>query len=133
MYDEYHIRKKAKQDSNLDPGHWLGLIALLVILFLICTRACAQNAKARIDTMYCNPTCIEKYITTTTESGKIKIFAVYNSKQQDVSDIIPVPQSVYTYIKVCKQNGITPSLAIRLRNGIITGLMRYKPKYVKRK
>ena len=133
MYDEYHIRKKAKQDSNLDPGRWLGFIALLVILLLICTRACAQNAKARIDTMYCNPACIEKYITTTTESGKIKIFAVYSSKQQDVSDIIPVPQSVYTYIKVCKQNGITPSLAIRLRNGIITGLMRYKPKYVKRK
>ena len=132
MHDEYQIRKKAKQDSNLDPGHWLGLFALIIILLLVGTRGCAQT-KAKIDTMYCNPACIEKYVTTTTEAGKLKVFAVYNDKRQDVSDLIPVPQSVYTYIKVCKQNGITPSLAIRLRNGIITGLMRYKPKYVRRK
>ena len=132
MHDEYQIRNKAKQDSNLDPGHWLGLFALIIILLLVGTRGCAQT-KAEIDTMYCNPACIEKYVTTTTEAGKLKVFAVYNDKRQDVSDLIPVPQSVYTYIKVCKQNGITPSLAIRLRNGIITGLMRYKPKYIKQK
>lgn len=129
MYDEYQIRKKAKQDSNLDPGHWLGF-AIIIIFFLVCAKGCAQT-KAKVDTMYCNPVCIEKYVTATTETGKVKVFAVYNSKQQDVSDLIPVPQSVYTYIKVCKQNGITPSLGIRLRNGVITGIIRYKPKYMR--
>lgn len=131
MHDEYQIRNKAKQDSNLDPGHWLGFIMLLVIFLLICAHACAQS-KAKVDTMYCNVACIEKFVSTQTENGKTKFFAVYNDKRQNVSDLIPVPLSVMTYINVCRQNGITPSLAIRLRNGIVTGLMRYKPKYVRR-
>lgn len=132
MCDEYQIREKAKNDSNLDPGHWLGLIIIIAILCLLSARACAQTPKARVDTMYCNIACIEKFVSTQTENGKTKFFAVYNDKRQNVSDLIPVPLSVMTYINVCRQNGITPSLAIRLRNGIITGLMRYKLKYVRR-
>lgn len=129
--DEYQIRKKAKYDSNMDPGHWLGLIAIIIICLLLATQRCkAQTAK--IDTMRCYPECIEKIVTTTTDAGKIKYFAVYNDKKQNVSDLIPIPQSVMTYIKVCRQNGIVPSLAIRLRNGSITSIMRYKPRYVRK-
>lgn len=132
MYDEYHIRERAKRDSNLDPGHWLGLLMIIVVLCL-CAAKCNAQTKARIDTMVCHNECIDKFVTTKTEKGTTKYFAVYNDKRQEVSELIPVPASVMTYITVCKQNGIEPSLAIRLRNGIITSLMRYKPKYVKRK
>lgn len=134
MYDEYHIRQKAKQDSNLDPGHWIGILLAIVLMCLCIAKCQAQSVqKARIDTIMCHNECIDKFVSTKTAKGTIKYFAVYNDKRQDVSELIPVPSSVMTYIIVCKENGIEPSLAIRLRNGIITSLMRYKPKYVRRR
>ncbi len=119
------------REEHLDPGHWFGLFLLLVLL-VVSTRACAQTRQpAVIDTMACNYTSIQKFVETTTSTGKPKIYAVYNDEHQGISDLIPVSSTVYNYITVCIKNNVTPSLAIRLRNGVITGIIRYKVKFVK--
>lgn len=107
---------------------WLLLALLLMTLGAI--KACAQTAQ--IDTMLCKVECIKKFVQTTTEKGKTKVFAVYEDRQNDISDLIPVSQTVYTYIVNCRANSIEPHLGIRLRNGQITSIIRYRPKYIRR-
>lgn len=132
MYDEYQIRGKAKKDSNLDPGHWLGFLMLIIMLLFIANQCHGQSKAVSIDTIACHNECIDKFVYTTTEKGTVKYFAVYNCKKQQISDLIPVSKTVMIYINTCKENGIVPSLAIRLKNGIITNIIRYKPKYVRK-
>lgn len=99
---------------------------------MCCTHpAYAQTkAKAQIDTIKCNIDCIEGLVSQKSTSGKTKVFAIYNSKQQDISDLIPVSDAVYTYLQQCKKYKVRPSLGIRLRNGQITSIIKIKPKYV---
>lgn len=110
-------------NKPLDPGFWIGLI-LLGILF-----AMPVCCKAQCDTIKCHNECIQKIIPQKTKSGKIKLYAVYTDSTYDISDLIPVSESVLTYIDMCKKNGIKPSLGIRFRNGQITSIVRYKNKY----
>lgn len=120
------------KNNNLDPGHWFGLF--LLVLLLVCVTKChAQTKTAIIDTMACDVTCIDKYVSETSSTGKTKYYAVYNDYKKDISELIPVSQSVMTYIKLCDTNKITPSLGIRLRNGQISSLIRYRAKYVRTK
>ena len=49
------------------------------------------------------------------------------------SDVIPVPKTVYEYIITCHTHNIKPNLGIRLKNGQITGIIRYKPVYRRKK
>lgn len=122
---------------NPNPEEPVKSIAILCLLafigiFLMCQRCSAQTT-TQIDTMYCNPSCIEKFIETSTANGKsIRIYAVYNDAKNDVCDLIPVSKTVYQYIQECKSNRIIPSLGIRLRNGQITSIIRYRPKYIKK-
>ena len=123
--------KKMKDQDNhdrLDPGHKIGLIILLFIFMLFVTRACAQTAQ--YDTAAIKYQNIERIVSQTTDKGTTRYYAVYNDKQENISELIPVSKTVLMYIDVCKQNHIEPSLAIRLKNGIIVGLIRYKTKYV---
>lgn len=105
----------------------------LFILFALILGTLSCNAQqkqyAQIDTMMLKPECIEKIVQSTTVKGAIKHFVVYKDKQQKIEELIPISQSVLTYVQTCKQHGIVPSLAIRLRNGIITNIIRYKPQY----
>lgn len=121
-------KKPIDDHDRLDPGHKIGLLILLFIFMLFATRACAQTAQ--YDTAIVKYQNIERIVSQTTDKGAVRYYAVYNDKQENISELIPVSKTVLSYINACKQNQIEPSLAIRLKNGIIVGLIRYKTKYI---
>ena len=121
-------KKPINDHDRLDPGHKIGLLILLFIFMLLATRACAQTAQ--YDTAIVKYQNIERIVSQTSDKGAVRYYAVYNDKQENISELIPVSKTVLSYINACKQNQIGPSLAIRLKNGIIVGLIRYKTKYI---
>ena len=123
-----------KKDDYEDPRFILGLLVALLILFFSAVRCCAQTkTKAQIDTMICHTEYIDKYVEATSSTGKVRYYAVYNDTKNDISELISVPQSVMNYIKLCEDNKIKPSLGIKLRNGQINSLIKYKPRYIRKK
>ena len=108
------------------------LIALVVIiLLLLLTSKCHAQQKAAIDTMVCKVECIKQIVQQPSSNGKtVKYMAVYIDKKVGFSEIIPISKSVVDYINVCKQFSVEPTLGIRLRNGVITSIVRYKIKFV---
>lgn len=124
----------SKKNDFEDPRFILGLLIALAILFFSAVRCCAQTkTKARIDTMMCHTECIDKYVEATSSTGKVRYYAVYNDTKNDISELISVPQSVMNYIKLCEDNKIKPSLGIKLRNGQINSLIKYKPRYIRKR
>ena len=116
-----------------EPDHGPStLIALVVIiLLLLLTSKCHAQQKAAIDTMVCKVECIKQIVQQPSSNGKtVKYMAVYVDKLVGFSEIIPVSKSVVDYINVCKQFSVEPTLGIRLRNGVITSIVRYKIKFV---
>lgn len=108
------------------------LIALVVIiLLLLLTSKCHAQQKAAIDTMVCKVECIKQIVQKPSANGKtVKYMAVYVDKSAGFSEIIPISKSVVDYINMCKQFSVEPTLGIRLRNGVITSIVRYKIKFV---
>lgn len=108
------------------------LIALVVIiLLLLLTSKCHAQQKAAIDTMVCKVECIKQIVQQPSSNGKtVKYMAVYVDKSAGLSEVIPISKSVVDYISTCKQFSIEPTLGIRLRNGVITSIVRYKIKFV---
>lgn len=133
LIDDHKMEPKSKKDDHdrLDPGHKIGLLILLFIFMLFVTRACAQTAQ--YDTAIVKYQNIERIVSQTSDKGAVRHYAVYNDKQENISELIPVSKTVLSYINACKQNQIEPSLAVRLKNGIIVGLIRYKTKYIVRR
>lgn len=116
-----------------EPDHGPStLIALVVIiLLLLLTSKCHAQQKAAIDTMVCKVACIKQIVQQPSSNGKtVKYMAVYVDKSAGFSEIIPVSKNVVDYINVCKQFSVEPTLGIRLRNGVITSIVRYKIKFV---
>ena len=116
-----------------EPDHGPStLIALVVIiLLLLLTSKCHAQQKAAIDTMVCKVERIKQIVQQPSSNGKtVKYMAVYIDKNIGFSEIIPVSKSVVDYINVCKQFSVEPTLGIRLRNGVITSIVRYKIKFV---
>lgn len=60
------------------------------------------------------------------ENLSLKDWRVLNGKKTAV-------KKVYEYIVECKENGVVPAVAIRVRNGQITSLIKYRKKYGKGK
>lgn len=108
------------------------LIALVVIIMLLLlTSKCHAQQKAAIDTMVCKVECIKQIVQQPSSNGKtVKYMAVYIDKTAGFSEIIPISKSVVDYINVCKQFSVEPTLGIRLRNGVITSIVRYKIKFI---
>ena len=116
-----------------EPDHGPStLIALVVIiLLLLLTSKCHAQQKAAIDTMVCKVECIKQIVQQPSSNGKtVKYMAVYIDKNIGFSEIIPISKNVVDYINVCKQFSVEPTLGIRLRNGVITSIVRYKIKFV---
>lgn len=121
-----------KKKEKLEPGFWVGLTIVLVLYACSLTR-CEAKTEHVIDTVRCNPVHIVKYVTKSTEKTT-RIYAVYVDKTNSISELIPVSKTTWEYITVCRENGINPSLGIRLVDGRISSLVRIKYKYyVKRK
>lgn len=97
------------------------------------TSKCQAQQKAVIDTMSCKVECIKQIVQQPSSNGKtVKYLAVYVDKSAGFSEVIPISKSVVDYISTCKQFSITPNIGIRLRNGVITSIVRYKIKFVHR-
>ena len=121
------VKLYEKPDHSPDP-----LIAIIVIMILLfMTSKCRAQQKAAIDTMACKVECIKQIVQKPSANGKtVKYLAVYVDKSAGFSEIIPISKSVVDYISTCKQFSIEPTLGIRLRNGVITSIVRYKIKFV---
>ena len=121
------VKLYEKPDHSPDP-----LIAIIVIMILLfMTSKCRAQQKAAIDTMACKVECIKQIVQKPSANGKtVKYMAVYVDKSAGFSEIIPISKSVVDYISTCKQFSIEPTLGIRLRNGVITSIVRYKIKFV---
>lgn len=122
------VRLYEKPDKH-NPGPLIA-IAIVIILLLL-TSKCHAQQKAVIDTMTCKVECIKQIVQKPSANGKtVKYMAVYVDKSAGFSEIIPISKSVVDYINTCKQFSIEPTLGIRLRNGVITSIVRYKIKFV---
>ena len=121
------VKLYEKPDHSPDP-----LIAIIVIMILLfMTSKCRAQQKAAIDTMACKVECIKQIVQKPSANGKtVKYLAVYVDKSAGFSEIIPISKSVVDYISTCKQFSLEPTLGIKLRNGVITSIVRYKIKFV---
>ena len=122
------VKLYEKPDKH-NPGPLIA-IAIVIILLLL-TSKCHAQQKAVIDTMVCKVECIKQIVQQPSSNGKtVKYMAVYVDKSAGFSEIIPISKSVVDYISTCKQFSLEPTLGIRLRNGVITSIVRYKIKFV---
>ena len=117
-----------KPDKH-SPGPLVALVVIIILLLL--TSKCHAQQKAAIDTMICKVECIKQIVQQPSSNGKtVKYVAVYIDKSAGFSEIIPISKSVVDYINMCKQFSLEPTLGIRLRNGVITSIVRYKIKFI---
>lgn len=121
-----------KKEIEIDPK-WL-IIAFIMMIMLLFTKNVFGQTKTTVkpDTVLCKTECIVKYVQTETKSGKTKVYAVYKDEKNNIAELIPVSQSVLDYVKLCDQNNLKPTLGIKVKNGQIVSLIRYKPKFVKK-
>ena len=109
------------------------IIAIIVIIILLTSTAkCHAADPVKVDTMVCKTECIKQIVKKPSANGKsVKLYAVYVDNSIKFSEIIPISKSVVDYIETCKQFSIKPTLGIRLRNGVVSSIVRYKIKFVK--
>ena len=120
---------KLYEKPDHSPGPLIALVVIIILLLL--TSKCHAQQKAVIDTMVCKVECIKQIVQQPSSNGKtVKYMAVYIDKKIGFSEIIPISKSVVDYINVCKQFSVEPTLGIRLRNGVITSIVRYKIKFI---
>lgn len=118
-----------EKPDNHGAGWVIAVVIITTLLFV--TAKCHAQQKSAIDTMVCKVECIKQIVQKPSVNGKtVKYLAVYVDKSAGFSEIIPISKSVVDYISTCKQFSIEPTLGIRLRNGVITSIVRYKIKFV---
>ena len=119
-----------EKPDNHNSG-WI-IAIIIIMMLLISTAKCHAADPVKIDTMLCKTECIQKIIQQTSTKGTIRYYAVYNDPSIKFSEIIPISKSVMEYMQLCKEYSIKPTLGIKLRNGVVSGIIRYKIKFVKR-
>ena len=120
---------KLYEKSDHSPDPLIAIIVIMILLFM--TSKCHAQQKAAIDTMACKVECIKQIVQKPSANGKtVKYLAVYVDKSAGFSEIIPISKSVVDYISTCKQFSLEPTRGSRLRNGVITSIVRYKIKFV---
>lgn len=119
-----------EKPDNHNSG-WI-IAIIIIMMLLISTAKCHAADPVKIDTMLCKTECIQKIIQQTSPKGTIRYYAVYNDPSIKFAEIIPISKSVMEYMQLCKQYSIKPTLGIKLRNGVVSGIIRYKIKFVKR-
>lgn len=120
-----------EKPDNHNSG-W-GIAIIVIIMLLVLTAKCHAADPVKVDTMVCKTECIKQIVQKPSANGKsVKFYAVYVDNSINFSEIIPISKSVVDYIETCKQFSVKPTLGIRLRNGVISSIVRYKIKFVKR-
>ena len=116
-----------------DGGNSGWIIAIIIIMMLlISTAKCHAADPVKVDTMVCKTECIQKIIQKTSSKGTVRYYAVYNDPSIKFSEIIPISKTVMDYLEMCKQNSIKPNIGIKLRNGVVSTIIRYKVKFVRK-
>ena len=123
------VRLYEKPDKY-NPGPLIAIV--IIVMLLLMTSKCHAQQKAAIDTMVCKVECIKQIVQQPTNGKTVKYLAAYIDKSAGFSEVIPISKSVVDYINTCKQFSIEPTLGIRLRNGVITSIVRYKIKFVRK-
>ena len=122
------VRLYEKPDRH-NPGPLIAIV--IIVMLLLMTSKCHAQQEAAIDTMVCKVECIKQIVQQPSSNGKtVKCMAAYIDKSAGFSEVIPISKSVVDYINTCNQFSIEPTLGIRLRNGVITSIVRYKIKFV---
>ena len=116
--------------KELNKTFWIGMAMVIALLAL----AVKCNAQAKLDTMLCKTECIKDFIVmqTAENAKRDRIYVIYDDKENEVSDIIPITKTTYEYVMECKRYHIKPSLGIKLKNGQIQSIIKYKPTYRRR-
>ena len=118
-----------EKPENHSPGPIIAIVVIVILLLM--TSKCHAQQKAVIDTMICKVECIKQIVQQPSSNGKtVKYLAVYIDKSAKFSEVIPISKSVVDYINTCKRFSIEPTLGIKLRNGVISSIVRYKIKFV---
>lgn len=123
------VKLYEKPDHN-GAGWVIAIIIIVMMLFV--TAKCHAADPVRVDTMLCKVECIQKIVQQTSPKGTVRYYAVYNDPSIKFSEIIPISKTVMEYIQMCKQYSIKPTLGIKLRNGVVSSIIRYKIKFVAR-
>ena len=123
------VKLYEKPDKH-NPGPLVAIV--IIVMLLLMTSKCHAQQKAAIDTMVCKVECIKQIVQQPTNGKTVKYLAAYIDKSAGFSEVIPISKSVVDYINTCKQFSIEPTLGIRLRNGVITSIVRYKIKFVRK-
>ena len=122
---------KLYEKPDHSPGPLIAIVVIIILLLM--TSKCQAQQKAVIDTMVCKVERIQQIVQQPSANGKdVKYLAAYIDKSAGFSEVIPISKSVVDYINTCKQFSIEPTLGIRLRNGVITSIVRYKIKFVRK-
>ena len=120
-----------EEPDNHGDGWVIAIVIITILLFV--TEKCQAQQKTAIDTMVCKVECIKQIVQQPSDNGKaVKYLAAYIDKSAEFSEVIPISKSVVDYINTCKQFSIEPTLGIRLRNGVITSIVRHKIKFVRK-
>ena len=121
-----------KKEIEISPK-WL-IIAFITIIMLLFAKNVFGQTKTTVkpDTILCKTECIVKYVQTETKSGKVKTYAVYKDEKNGIEELIPISQTVLDYVKLCGQNNLKPTLGIKVKNGQIVSLIRYKPRLIRK-
>lgn len=118
-----------EKPENHSPGPIIAIV--IIVILLLMTSKCHAQQKATIDTMVCKVECIKQIVQQPSSNGKtVKYLAVYVDKSAKFSEVIPISKNVVDYINTCKRFSIEPILGIKLRNGVISSIIRYKIKFV---
>lgn len=112
----------SKEEINSDKW-WVAAIITVILLFML--NAFTARAQ-KLDTLRANPQCITKVIEKQTPKS-VRYYAVYN--EGNIQDIIPIGKSVLEYMQICKENGIKPSLGLKLKDGRITSIIKLQRRY----
>lgn len=120
-----------EKPDNHGSGWVIAIVIITILLFV--TAKCHAADPVKVDTMVCKTECIKQIVQKPSANGKsVKFYAVYVDNSINFSEIIPISKSVVDYIETCKQFSVKPTLGIRLRNGVVSSIVRYKIKFVKR-
>lgn len=113
--------------QNNDDRWWIA--ALITVLLLWFLNAFWNPTRAqKLDTIRIDVNNIEKIIEKSTPKS-VRYYAVY--KDANVSDIVPIGKTVIEYIQLYKQNGIKPSIGLKLKDGRIVSIIKIPKKYAK--
>lgn len=123
--------KLYEKPDNHGAGWVIALVIIALMLFV--TAKCHAVDPVKVDTMVCKVECIQKIVQKPSSNGKtIRYYAVYNDPSIKFSEIIPISKTVMEYIDMCKQYSLKPTLGIKLRNGVVSSIIRYKVKFIRR-